>query len=314
MEQTRCVFAQGLSCFALGHAQNERTDAMIQTKVMNSGAIMGPLYFVTAGALFAGANTAVQAAGMGFGVPSATIAFWQYALASLIVIPMVWNAPWRSDRPLAHLLRVGLAAIGVQFWVAGLAVVPIWQAVALILTSPLFVTLGAWLFLGERMTLPRVLAVLVGGIGGAIILAPWADAFQLAALLPVGAAAFWAASSVVTKELTKSENAGTLTLALLVLLVPINGVAAISSGFAVTSEALWLVALSGLLIAAAQYLIAKAYMVADAAYLQPFDHLKLPLNVGLGIIFFGFAPPGMMWIGAAVIIGASAWVMKDEAG
>jgi S-adenosylmethionine uptake transporter len=178
----------------------------------------------------------------------------------------------------------------------------------------LFVTLGAWLFLGERMTLPRVLAVLVGGIGGAIILAPWADAFQLAALLPVGAAAFWAASSVVTKDLTKTENAGTLTLALLVLLVPINGVAAISSGFAVAPEALWLVALSGLLIAAAQYLIAKAYMVADAAYLQPFDHLKLPLNVGLGIIFFGFAPPGMMWIGAAVITGASAWVMKDEAG
>ncbi|WP_106744573.1 DMT family transporter [Yoonia maritima] len=287
---------------------------MIQIKTMNRGVIVGPLYFVIAGALFAGSNTAVQGAGMVYGVPSATIAFWQYALASIAVLPMVWTASWRSDRPLMHLLRVVLAAIGVQFWVAGLAVVPIWQAVALILTSPLFVTLGAGLFLKEHLSRSRVIAVSVGAVGGAIILAPWKDAFQWSALMPVAAAAFWAGSSLVTKELTKTENAGTLTLALLVLLVPVNGLAAVGSGFTVTPEALWLVMLAGLFVAGAQYLLARAYMVADAAYLQPFDHLKLPLNVALGIVFFGFAPPGMMWIGAGVIIGASAWVMRDEVG
>lgn len=286
---------------------------MIQLTTRNRGAIMGPLYFVIAGALFAGANTAVQGAGMIYGVPSPTIAFWQYALACAVALPLVWNAPWRTMRPFAHIIRVLFAAIGVQLWVAGLTSVPIWQAVALILTSPLFVTLGAGLFLGERLTLPRVLAVLFGAIGGALILAPWTDAFQWAALLPVGAAAFWAASSLVTKHLTTTEDAGTLTLALLVLLVPVNGLAAVSSGFAVSADALWLVALAGVLVAGAQYLLARAYMVADAAYLQPFDHLKLPLNVGLGIVFFGFAPPGLMWIGAAVIIAASAWVMQDEA-
>ena len=287
---------------------------MIQITTMNRGAIIGPLYFVIAGALFAGANTAVQGAGMTYGVPSATIAFWQYALACVVALPLVWRSPWRTKRPLAHIVRVILAAIGVQLWVAGLAVVPIWQAVALILTSPLFVTLGAGLFLGEKLTLPRVLAVLMGAVGGALILAPWEEAFQWAALLPVAAAAFWAGTSLMTKHLTQTEDAGTLTLGLLVLLVPVNGLAAISSGFAVAADALWLVALAGLLVAGAQYLLARAYMIADAAYLQPFDHLKLPLNVGLGLVFFGFAPPGLMWIGAGVIIGASAWVMREEAG
>ena len=154
----------------------------------------------------------------------------------------------------------------------------------------------------------------MGAVGGALILAPWEEAFQWAALLPVAAAAFWAGTSLMTKHLTHTEDAGTLTLGLLVLLVPVNGLAAISSGFAVAADALWLVALAGLLVAAAQYLLARAYMIADAAYLQPFDHLKLPLNVGLGLVFFGFAPPGLMWIGAGVIIAASAWVMRDEAG
>ncbi len=284
---------------------------MIQME-MKTGAVMGPLYFVTAGALFAGANTAVQGAGMLHGVPSPTIAFWQYAVALAVVVPTVWHASGRTGQLGLHVLRVVLAAIGVQLWVAGLAVVPIWQAVALILTSPLFVSLGAGVFLGEALTRTRIWAVLLGAFGGALIVAPWQEAFAWTALLPVGAAAFWAASSLVAKRLTRTEAASTLTLYLLVLLVPVNGVAALGSGFAVTSDALWLVGLSGLLMAAAQYLLVRAYVVADAAYLQPFDHLKLPLNVGLGLVFFGFAPPGLMWVGAAVILVAGALVMREE--
>ena len=279
---------------------------------MKTGAVLGPLYFVAAGALFAGANTAVQGAGMLHGVPSPTIAFWQYAIALVVVLPTVWRTSWHTGQFGWHVLRVVLAAIGVQLWVAGLAVVPIWQAVALILTSPLFVTLGAGLFLRERLTRTRILAVVVGACGGALILAPWTDSFTVSALLPVGAAAFWAASSLVAKRLTRSEAASTLTLYLLVLLVPVNGLAAVGSGFVVAYDAIWLVIFYGLLLAAAQYLLVRAYAVADAAYLQPFDHLKLPLNVGLGVIVFGFAPPGLMWIGAGVIIAASAWVMREE--
>ncbi len=292
--------------------EEERTIAVIQLD-MKSGAIMGPVYFVTAGALFAGANTAVQGAGMLHGVPSPTIAFWQYSIALLAILPLVWRASWRTDRPVLHVIRVGLAAIGVQLWVAGLAVVPIWQAIALILTSPLFVTLGAGVFLGEPLTRTRVLAVLAGGAGGVLVLAPWQDAFSWAAVLPLGAATFWGGSSLVAKRLTKTESAGTLTLYLLVLLLPINAIGLLGAGVRVAPEALWLVALSGLLIAAAQFLLVRAYVVADAAYLQPFDHLKLPLNVGLGLLFFGFAPPGLMWLGAGVIVVASGWIMREEA-
>ena len=110
----------------------------------------GALYIISAGLLFAGANSAVQAAGMWYGVPSPTIAFWQYAAALVAVMPLLAKGSLRSAQPGWHVLRIAAAAIGVQFWVAGLAVVPIWQAIALILTSPLFVTIGAMMFLGER--------------------------------------------------------------------------------------------------------------------------------------------------------------------
>jgi S-adenosylmethionine uptake transporter len=277
------------------------------------GLIAGPLYMIAAGALFAGSNSAVQAAGMLHGIPSPTIAFWQYAVAAILVLPVVLGQRGRTARPVAHLIRAGLAVIGVQFWVAGLAQVPIWQAIALILTSPLFVSLGAMLILGEPWSARRLVAVLAGGVGGVIILAPWSDAFTVAALFPVVAAAFWAASSLMTKALSRVEDAGSLTLWLLLLLVPMNGLAAAGTGFALVGSGVWLVLVAGALTALAQFALALAYRSAEASYLQPFDHLKLPLNVAFGIAFFGFAPPGSMWLGAAIILVATGWLMRDEA-
>jgi len=211
-----------------------------------------------------------------------------------------------------HILRVILAVIGVQAWVAGLAQVPIWQAIALILLSPIFVTLGAAAFLGEQLSRARVLAVMLGAVGGVIILAPWTDSFGSAALLPVLAAVFWAGSSLMTKRLTTTESPGTLTLYLLVLLVPFNLIAAVPAGFMVAGPAIIWIGLAGVCVAVAQYFLARAYCVADAAYLQPFDHIKLPLNVALGLAVFGFAPPGSMWLGAGLILLASGWLLRAE--
>ena len=277
-----------------------------------SGRFTGPLFMILAGALFAGANTAVQAAGMIYGVPSPTTALWQYAIATLFAAPMLLRATWRTKHLGWHLLRVLLAVIGVQAWVAGLASVPIWQAIALLLLSPIFVSIGARVFLGETLGAARLLAVCLGALGGAIILQPWSDGFSTASLLPVAAAAFWAGSSLVTKRLTASESTEVLTVYLLALLLPFNAIAALGTGFSLATEQMWIVALAGLFTVAAQFCLARAYSLSDAAYLQPFDHLKLPLNVLLGLVVFGFAPPGSMWLGAFIIVASGAWLLKQE--
>lgn len=269
---------------------------------------------VAAGASFALVNTALQGATMGHGAAAPTVTFWQYLVALGFYLP--WIA--RHKGALAtgqlglHTLRVVLAAGGVQLWTLGLAHVPIWQAIALILLSPFFVTIGAGLVLREGVSPHRWGAVLLGIVGGMIILEPWSDRFTLAALLPVGAAALWAASSVVTKQLTHQERPETVTIYLLLLLSPINAGLAQATGFTLPSSALWLVIGAGLLTALAQHLLVRAYSLADAAFLQPFDHLKLPFNVALGFAVFGFAPTGSMWLGTAVILAASLYLLNRE--
>ncbi|MBT9385966.1 DMT family transporter [Pseudooceanicola sp. CBS1P-1] len=281
-----------------------------------SPALTGAALMVLAGALFAVVNALLQYGAMMLHLPPTRLAFWQYAIALLCALPwLVRNVKVAlGTRALpAHLLRVAFAVAGVQFWTIGLQQVPVWQAIALILLSPFFVTLGAGLLLKEQLTLERWIAVLGGILGGVIILAPWSDAFRPAALLPVIAAACWAATTLMTKRMTKTQSPEALTFFLLLLLTPVNAVIAAGSGLAIGSGEVTLLLLAiGILTALAQYLLARAYSIADAAYLQPFDQLKLPLNVGLNLAFFGFVPPGSMWLGSLLILVASFYLLRQE--
>lgn len=286
---------------------------------IKSPAIIAGLYMVGAGIAFAAVNSLTQLATMIEGTSSTSAAFWQYAIAAILSVPFVVKAGLaglKTHHLVLHVLRVIAATIGVQLWVYGLSLgVPIWQAIALIMTSTFFVTIGAALLLKEKVGPARWLATLVGFAGGMVILQPWADAFELKTLLPIGAAFFWAVTSLFTKELTKTENPQSITLYLLLLLTPINLALAFGtpSGIAIsTGSAIQWIVIAGVLVALAQWFITKAYSTADAAYVQPFDHLKLPFNVLAGFYVFGWVPGGNLWLGAALIIAASLFIAHRE--
>lgn len=281
-----------------------------------SRALAGASWMVLAGIAFAVLNIVTQWLTMTLAFPSASVAFWQYAFALVFSLPFLWKtglAAMRTQYPWRHVVRIVLAALGVQTWVAGLASVPIWQAIALVMTSPFFIILGARLYLGEQVGAARWSATACGFAGAMIILQPWSDSFSWAALLPIVSALLWGASSLITKSLTGIERPETITVWLLVLLTPVNGGLALAAGFAVpTGTVLMLLVAAGLLTVMAQYLLTLAYSAADAAYVQPFDDLKLPLNVIAGWLVFGYAPAGYLWLGACLILAASLFIMRHE--
>ena len=285
--------------------------------IKRSAAFLGASYMILAGIAFAALNTITQHVTMNLGLSSTTDAFWQYFVAFLFSLPVLMRGGLRqfaTRRPVAHLVRVALSVLGVQAWVLGLAHgVQIWQAIALVMTSPFFITAGAALFLKERVGPHRLGATLAGFAGAMIILQPWSDAFTLYALAPVAAALLWGAASLMTKSVLAEDSSATATLWLLMLISPVNAAFAYAGGWQwPAGAALGWVLLSGLLMVAAQYFLARAYEVADAAYVQPFDDLKLPLNLAAGYLVFGYAPAGPLWLGAAMILAASLSIMLYE--
>lgn len=279
-------------------------------------ALRGAAIMVAAGLAFAGLNVAVQWASVNAGASAPAIAFWQYAIALALAAPLVWRGGihiLHTRHVFLHLARVLLAAAGIQLWVYGLSVVPIWQAIALAMTSPFFVVAGAGLVLRERVDFARIAATAGGFAGAMIIIAPWSESFTYHAFLPVLAAACWAGTSLITKYLTRLEPTAGITVYLLLLLTPINAAIWLGSGFEIPPQAAWWALFAaGALTGLAQYLLTWAYASADAAYLQPFDDLKLPFNIVAGWVVFGAAPTPGFWPGAALIVAASLYLMRRE--
>lgn len=273
---------------------------------------------LTAGLAFAIVNSVAQYASIQFDLPSTTVALVQYAIAIVVILPYLKTLGIRQSLRTQqfgwHLLRVFLAVIGIQLWLWALAYpVPIWQGIALLMTSPLFATIGSGLWLREKVGMARWVATLTGFIGAMIILKPWADDFNLASLLPVGAAFFWASYSLMVKKLSSHDSPSTMVVYLLLLITPFNVLLALPDWQMPNGQAVWLLLIgAGVMTALAQWAIAKAYAVADASFVQPFDHAKLPLNVLAGWLVFGWVPPGRLWLGAAIIVLSVAFITQWE--
>lgn len=165
----------------------------------------------------------------------------------------------------------------------------------------------------RKVGMARWVATLTGFIGAMIILEPWADDFNLASLLPVGAAFFWASYSLMVKKLSSHDSPSTMVVYLLLLITPFNVLLALPDWQMPNGQAVWLLLIgAGIMTALAHWAIAKAYAVADASFVQPFDHAKLPLNVLAGWLVFGWVPPGRLWLGAAIIVLSVAFITQWE--
>lgn len=280
--------------------------------------VQGASWMLTAGLAFAIVNSIAQYVSMNFGLPSTMVALVQYGIALIVILPYLRTLGLRNSLRTEHFgmhaLRVFLSVIGIQLWLWALAYpVPIWQGIALLMTSPLFATIGSGLFLKEKVGAARWCATLAGFVGAMIILEPWADSFTWATLLPVGAAFFWACYSLMVKKMSANDSPSTMVVYLLVLITPFNILLALPDWQTPSGMNMWLLLFgAGVMTALAQWAIVKAYAVADASFVQPFDHAKLPLNVLAGWVVFGWAPPGRLWLGAAIIIASVAFITQWE--
>lgn len=284
-----------------------------------SNVFKGAAYMVLAGICFATVNAITYVitsnpewGGLGFKPQSDT--FWQYAIALVFSMPFVLRqglSVLKTKRPVLHIVRVILSALGVLAFVTAVKHIPeIWQVIALVMTAPIFVLIGAALFLGESVTPPRWIAAAIGLLGATIVSGIWTTGVTSAMIYPLAAALLWGASSLLTKVLTRTESAPTVTLWLLVLLTPINFGLTVQAGFEwPTMQILGWLVVGGLIMMAAQYLLTWSYAAADAAFVQPFDDLKLISNILIYGLFFGYWPEGNIWAGVAMILCGSLYLL-----
>ena len=120
---------------------------------------------------------------LGSDMPATEAAFIRYVIGLAIVLPMMrplLRRPPSRDMLGLYAVRGVLHGIAVMLWFYAMARVPIAEVTAIGYTAPIFVTLGAAIFLGEKLHLRRIAAVLTGFLGAFIILRPGFEAVSWA--------------------------------------------------------------------------------------------------------------------------------------
>ena len=195
-----------------------------------------------------------------------------------------------------------------------LAYVPISTIGAVLQTVPLMITAVAALFLGERVGIRRLSAILVGFAGVTFILQPGRADFDAMAVLALVAAIGMTARDVGTKLI--SQDLSTLLLSLYasmlfcisggVLLLVTGGASLPDSGMILLFTAMTALGSLGYI------LVTNAVRLGDMSVVSPFRYSRLLFSLAVGILILGETVNAMMLVGCAMTIGAGLYIWRRE--
>ena len=237
-------------------------------------------------------------------------------LVTLLIVcttmPRHGIAPLRTRRFPIHALRA-LVHLGGQFcWMYALGALTLATVFAIEFTMPVWTAILAALFLGERLNRGRVVQLVLGLAGIAIILRPGLGAFHPAALVMVLGSMFYAGNMIFTKRLSATDSALGVTFWMSAVQMPVTFAAAAPVWVApVLADAPWILAI-GAGSFAAHYCMTRAMKLADATVVTPIDFVRLPLIAVVGALFYSEPFDPMVIAGAAVIFAGTYYSLSRE--
>ena len=229
----------------------------------------------------------------------------------LVVCGLItWLGKWRavsSERLTQHGLRNMAHFTGQNLWFYAVTIIPLAQVFALEFTSPIWVLLLAPLFLGEKLTRMRGLAVLLGFVGILIVARPSPSTFNIGLAFAAGSAVFFALTNIATKRLTRHESIWSimfwLTTMQLVLGIVFSGWDMdIALPDAQNLPFILVIGCAGL---SAHFCITNALSLAPAAVVVPIDFGRLPFIALLGWLIYGESVEIWLFVGAALILAGN---------
>ena len=208
---------------------------------------------------------------------------------------------------------VSCTALGVILWFYAMARIPIAEVTALGYTAPIFVTVGAAFFFGERLHFRRIAAVAVAFLGTLVILRPGFHEISAGQIAQLCAAPLFAASFLFAKRLTDDEDPVTIVIMLSIFctLTLLPG-AVINWVTPTLWEVFWL-AMTAVVATLGHYTMTRAIRAAPLTVTQPVTFLQLVWATALGIAFFGEPMEPFVLIGGGIVVAAITFISHREA-
>ncbi|RWM13186.1 MAG: DMT family transporter [Mesorhizobium sp.] len=207
-----------------------------------------------------------------------------------ILLPLVMMsggfAAMRTKRPLTHIARNVVHFVGQAAWLYALTLIPLAVLISIEFTTPIWTAILAVGFLGERLSRPRLAAIVLGLIGVVIIVRPGVGSVDPGHVVVLGAAVCFGISVVLVKSLTRTDSVVSIIFWMLVIQSVLGLVPALYEWRNPPLE-LWpwilLIAFTGM---SSHFCMARALAYADATVISPMDFLRVPLSALIGWLLY----------------------------
>lgn len=274
----------------------------------------GVIWMLVTGLAFVAVTAIVKH--IGGGVPPAEAAFLRYALGLVFLIPMLRpliKANLQRRQIILFGWRGAVHSIGVILWFFAMTKIPIADVTAMNYLSPVYVTLGAVLFLGEKLAFRRILAIIAALVGALIILRPGFREVSIGHIAMLFTAVLFAASYLIAKRMADEVNP-VVVVAMLSITVTI-GLAPFAYAQWVTptlAQVGWLF-LVAVFATIGHLTMTLAFRAAPMTVTQPVTFLQLVWAATLGAVAFGEPVDGWVVLGGLVILASVSFISWREA-
>lgn len=249
---------------------------------------------------------------------TAQIMFVRGLMTTVLVVAIAWKmgalVPVRVLLQPAVVLRVVSEIIASLTYVSALGAMPLANTASILQALPLAVTLGAALFLGERVGWRRWLAIVAGFAGVLIVIRPGPEGFSLASVYVIASVIGAATRDLCTRRISDDVptlaisvlTAGAITVAGAALIVPMGGWQPMSAaGLAKLAGA------SVLLLVGYQTIV-LAMRHGEISFIAPFRYTSLIWAIGIGIVVFAEMPDLWMTVGVTIIVASGLYTFYRE--
>ena len=243
------------------------------------------------------------------------IVFFRSAFALVFFIPLFWGTGFgglRTQRLGMHMARglAGLAAIYLLF--GALLFIPMGDVAAITFTRPLVASIGAVIFLHEVAKGHRWIATGIGMVGAFVIVRPGISPLSPGQLMALACVIAMAISSLTVKSLARTEHPDTIVLYQILVFTALSLIPALFFWTTPSLEQFGLLVALGLTGMLTQRAMTRAYKVADATVVLPFEYTRLPFAALMGLVLFGEFPDRWVWIGGTIIFVATTYMAHRE--
>lgn len=201
-----------------------------------------------------------------------------------------------------HTLRNIFHFAGQYGWFLGIAILPLAEVFALEFTVPIWTLVIAAIGLGEKITIRKVVSILLGSLGVVIILQPGISIIDTASFIVLASAICYAVSHTATKSLSSSDSAISILFYMCLIQLPIGLFLSITNWvWPLGIQWFWLLII-GLTALTAHYCMANAMQYAEATTVVTLDFLRLPLIALVGVLLYSEKPEFSLLIGGLFML------------